>query len=304
MTTAAFPGRPICLAVTLAMLAGCGGAVPRASQATVSFETVRSHDLLYLADSENNVYVYSYPQLAHVQTLKGVKPGGMCADGAGNVFVTVFDAKSILEYAHGGKSPIAHLDDLGNRPTSCSVDPRTGNLAVVNAGDDAGISIYTQARGTPAIYTYHAFGFYYCGYDDAGNLYVDGFGRGLRLLRLPYGSSKFVKITLDRPIHWPGGVRWDGNDLVISDQGINGNYSVLYRFAIQGNSGTTVGSTPLLASLEVPQFFIAGGVLIATDTGRESGNAFRIWEYPQGGTPLKTLSGFFSPAGVTVSQAR
>jgi hypothetical protein len=300
------PYRPICLAVTVAMVVSCSGTAPPTSQTlqpSQLLNTVRSHDLLYLADRENNVYVYSYPQMTLEETLTRLSPGGLCADTAGDVYVTNFLTKAILEYAHGGTSPIAQLGDLGNRPTDCSVDPRTGNLAVVNAGD-TGLSIYKQARGTPTIYTYHAFQFYYCGYDDTGNLYVDGFGRGSRLLRLPYASRTFVKMTLDRTIHWPGGVRWNGRDLVISDQGLSGGYSVLYRFAIQGNSGTTVGSAPLLQSLEVPEFLIDGSAVIAPDTGRESGNSFRIWQYPHGGKPLRTLSGFSQPIGATISKAR
>lgn len=305
----------MCLALTLAMLAGCGGVAPSASQssewlnaATSSGAQSRaphdrqSHELLYLADEENNVYVYAYPQLTLEETLTHLTPGGLCTDKSGNVFISDFETKSVVEYAHGGTSPIARLDDLGNRPTDCSVDPLTGNLAVVNAGM-SGLSIYKQARGTPTIYTYHGFQFYYCGYDNAGNLYVDGFGSRPGLLRLPSGSHTFVKMTLDRTIHWPGGVKWDGNNLAISDQGLRGKNSVLYGFVIQGDGGRTVGSAPLSQSLEVPEFAIEGAAVIAPDTGRESGNAFRIWRYPRGGTPLKTLSGFFQPIGATISKA-
>ncbi len=308
--------RSICFAQAFAMLAGCGGGAPPVSQALKPLNAgalggahdvspnARSHDLLYLADAEGRVYFYSYPQLTLEGTLRIRWPGGACADKAGNVFVSDFETRVILKYAHGGTSPIARLADPGNRPTDCSVDPRTGNLAVVNAGDSAGISIYRQARGKPSIYTYHGFDFYYLGYDDGGNLYADGFGsRGSRLLLLPYGSNTFVKMTLDRTIHWPGGVQWDGKNLAISDQGLRGKHSVLYRFAIAGTSGTTVGSAPLLKSLEVPAFSIEGTEVIGPDTGRESGNAFRIWQYPLGGAPLKTLTGFSQPIGVTISKA-
>jgi hypothetical protein len=302
---AAFPARSICFALTLAMLAGCGGvAPPTASQPSESLNAVQSHDLLYLADRENNVYVYSYPQVSLRQTLAHLTPGGLCADEAGNVFIGNWEKKIILEYAHGGKSPIARLDDPGESPTACSVDSRTGNLAVTNAGF-AGISIYKQGRGTPTIYNYHRFGFANGSYDNAGNLYVDGFGaRGFALLRLPYGGSTFVKITLDRKIRYPGGVQWDGKHLAITSIGLRGKPSELYRFAIQGNTGTAVGKAPLLTSVNVTEFWIDGNALIGADNHGESGSAFKTWRYPLGGMPLETLSGFFQPVAAAVSKAR
>jgi DNA-binding beta-propeller fold protein YncE len=81
-------------------------------------------------------------------------PFGECVDKTGDVFVAEFGGNAgtaaILEYAHGGTSPIATLSDPGYHPESCSIDPTTGNLAVTN--DDGPLGIYTGAKGDPAYY--------------------------------------------------------------------------------------------------------------------------------------------------------
>jgi hypothetical protein len=122
----------------------------------------KKRDLLYVSDSfpygSNDVYVYSYPKGKLKGTLTGFnEPSGQCVDKAGDVFIANFGASQILEYAHGGTSPIKTLSDPDYYPLGCSVDPTTGNLAVTNrlstsftAGD---VAIYADASGTPTSYT-------------------------------------------------------------------------------------------------------------------------------------------------------
>ena len=59
-------------------------------------------------------------------------PYGECVDEKGDVFILNFDGESIVEYAHGGTAPIATLNDPGEKPSGCSVNPATGDLAVTN----------------------------------------------------------------------------------------------------------------------------------------------------------------------------
>jgi sugar lactone lactonase YvrE len=53
-----------------------------------------------------------------------IHPGGnldgACSDSAGNVFVTNWT--QVLEYQHGGISPVATLSLPGNQAAGCSVD--------------------------------------------------------------------------------------------------------------------------------------------------------------------------------------
>ena len=172
--------------------------------------------------------VYSYPRGKVEGTLTGFDvPAGECSDRAGNVFITSFLASEIVEYAHGGTSPIATLSDPGEYPVGCSVDPTTGNLAVTNqlttsyfAGD---LAIYPNASGTPTTYTAPNFYYYFfCTYDNKGNLYVDGLSNGTnsstgQYAELPAGSSNLESITIDQDIY-PLGIQWDGKYVAIGAQ--------------------------------------------------------------------------------------
>lgn len=128
------------------MLTGCGGsqtpisasgALPRGSGIAAHSDrgkswmlpAAKSDDLLYASDDGNNVVdVYSYPKGTLVAQLDGFSsPSGLCVDETGNVFATDFDGADIVEYAHGGRSPIATFDS-NSYPTGCSVDPTTGTL--------------------------------------------------------------------------------------------------------------------------------------------------------------------------------
>lgn len=307
-----------------AMLAGCGGSAPPigAPGAMTQSRAAATHadnggswmapdatkqDLLYVSDwGTGDVYAYSYPKGKLQGKLTGLMPTGLCVDKKGDVFVD--NSREILEYAHGGTSPIATLDDSGGYPTVCSIDRVTGDLAVANRGDKKGISIFTHARGRPTIYVDPKIEVvYFCGYDNHGNLYLDGFGpRGSRFAfaELPHGSHAFTEITLDQTIRWPGGVQWDGRYIAVADIGIENRGSVIYHFAINGDHGTKVGSTPLSSSREVLQFWIDPPNVIGPDNGGDYGSAVKFWAYPAGGAPKRSLQGFDSPWGATVSKAR
>lgn len=269
----------------------------------------RRRDLLYVSDSfpygSNDVFVYSYPRGKLKGKLTGFnEPSGQCVDKAGNVFITNFGASQILEYAHGGKSPINTLSDPGYYPLGCSIDPTTGNLAVTNrlstsftAGD---VAIYPHASGTPKSYTDPNFYYYeFCGYDNQGNLYIDGTTKGsaLEFATLPSGGASFSTLTLNQGIGFPGGVQWDGTHLAIGDQ----SAAVIYEFAISGSSGTKVGSTPLTGSKDVVQFWIHGAKVIGPDAGLKD---VGYYNYPAGGSPTKTITGLGEPVGATISRAK
>ena len=138
----------------------------------------KTNDLLYISSNLNgDVYVYSYPYDRLKGTVTGFSsPAGECVDKSGHVFIT--SKSGILEYARGGTTPIATLKDAG-LAEGCSVDPKTGNLAVTNystiSSSQGNVAIYKDAKGSP---TYRTDSKIYnedsCGYDNAGNLFVDG----------------------------------------------------------------------------------------------------------------------------------
>ena len=90
--------------------------------------------LLYLSDAgTNDVVVYRYPSLVEAGVLTGFdEPQGECVDKAGNVWITNSLVSNVLEYAHGGTTAIATLSDRGQYPVGCSVDEKSGTLAVSN----------------------------------------------------------------------------------------------------------------------------------------------------------------------------
>src|SRR5579863_1388101 len=126
------------VAASIALLTACaaqggGSAIPTLVPPTASV-AARASALLYVSDTvTGDVYVFSYPKGKLVQTLTGfADPAGECVDATGNVFVANTGSSNVLEYAHGGSSPIATLDDSGYFRVGCAVDPVTGNLAVSN----------------------------------------------------------------------------------------------------------------------------------------------------------------------------
>jgi hypothetical protein len=267
----------------------------------------KTNDLLYVSSNINgDVYVYSYPHGSLKGTLTGFSsPAGECVDKSGHIFIT--SGSGILEYAHGGTTPIATLKDAGSAQ-GCSVDPKTGDLAVTNystpSSAQGNVAIYKNAKGSPTYLTdskiyYEGF----CGYDNAGNLFVDGRPRNsgeLKLSEIPSGRTSFKSINLNQTITGAGGVQWDGKHLALGND--TEGSGTIYQFAINGEKGTKVGSTALNGSSGVVQFWIEqarviGPEYLANDVG--------IWAYPAGGSAKKTITGGFDgPMGATVSEVK
>lgn len=251
-------------------------------------------------------------------TLTGFdNPQGECVDGAGNVFVTNSFKGQILEYAHGGTTPIATLSDPNQYPIDCAVDPTTGNLAVTNYFAKTGpgsVAIYQGAQGAPLFYAENNVNYeYYLGYDSAGNLYVDGLSSGstFHFAEIPHGGTTFTDLTVNQPIGFPGGVLTDGKNIALGDQDAN----VVYRLKITSTNATVVGTTPLSDVTYAQQFWLTRFVqkgklsratrLIAPNYGGTGVPYVGTWAYPAGGSPTKTISmtAYNTPVGTTVSKA-
>ncbi len=266
-----------------------------------------SQDLLYVSDeAASDVYVYSYPRGKLQGTLTGFNgPTGECADKTGDVFIANYDAANILEYAHGGTSRVATLKDAGYYPSSCSIDPTTGNLAVANEyatnSGHGNVVIYQGAKGVKKTHYYdpNIFYYFFCGYDNKGNLFVDGTPSTgpFVLAELPHGGASFKDISLNQSIAFPGAIQWDGTHLAVGDHA-----NMIYQFSISRRKGTEAGSTSLMGASDVGEFWIEGSKVIGADAG---GPDVGYWNYPAGGSPTKTIKGALKePRGVTVSNAK
>lgn len=266
---------------------------------------VKRRDLLYISDQAGDVYVFTYPRGKLKGTLTGFPdPQGECVDKKGDVWISLFSSQELLEYKHGGTSSIGSVSDPGYLLEGCSVDTTTGNLAAADfAGmnsNSGGVSIYTDARGTPVTYIDPGLYLVYSlGYDNKGNLFIDGTSQGGTFVfaELPKGSSAFTNITLNTTIGTPGTVQWDGSYVTVGDA----KAGVIYRLSISGSTAKVVSTITLNNADGLFQTFIDGKRVVGPNVF--SANAM-FWSYPAGGSPIKTLTGFVDPFGSAVSRGR
>jgi len=282
-----------------------------AMQTASSSPAAKSGTLLYVSNANNGtVSVFTYPQGQLVSTLSGFKePYGLCSDKAGDVWIVDDETSSVTEYAHDGGTPKATLDDSGQYPAGCSVDPTTGNLAVTNyettSRGEGSVSIYKKAKGSPTLIVDSAISRgWFCSYDDKGNLYFDGDSTGssgFALAELPHGSSAFTNINVTQKITVPGGVQWDGKYVAVADANGPGD-GTIYQFRISGSTATEVSATTLADSQNIHQFWIdpSRRRIVAPSA---SLSTVGYWKFPSGGDPTKTIGGLNIPEGVAISKA-
>jgi hypothetical protein len=153
------------LVVAIFLIAGCGSLGPQATiprAASPALRQVGQHSKSWMLPEAKSKTcftspitratkcVFSYPSDKLVGTLTGFgSPVGACVDKAGNVWIVNQDPPEVIEYAHGGSIPVATLS-LDGDLYGCSIDPGTGNLAVVE--DDYGITIFPNAQNPPTTF--------------------------------------------------------------------------------------------------------------------------------------------------------
>jgi hypothetical protein len=256
-------------------------------------------DLAYILNFySSEIFVFTYPRGKYVGSILGATdPQGLCAAKTGNWWAVSSGSDQVLEYAHGGTTPLKTLNVTAGEPAGCSVDPTTGNLAVTILGT-GDVVVFTQGSGSGTTISDGLTNTYFDGYDNKGDLFVDGFqGSTPGLAELPKGSGPPVPITLSQPLGFPGGVQWHAKYLAVGDQ----ENPAIYHFAIRGRNAKKIGVTQLTGS-DIVGFWIQKPDVVAADAG--NGTA-AIWKYPSGGSPIKMLQGPGDlPIGATVSVAK
>ncbi len=281
-------------------------------------------DLLYVSNY-HQLLVFSYPKgkLVGEITVPSGDFAGLCSDNSGDVFVTSIGSRSqsyILEYAHGGREPIATLDDPG-WPNGCAVDPSTGNVAVTNisAGGPpyyhGDVVVYPDGQAPPTQYSDSAIPFFlFCSYDASGNLFADGYDASASgLAELPNGGGTLTNVTLSENIA-PSSIQWvDANRAFVVANGSGGPRGPIdiYQIRVSGSTGTVSGPTILKTkhdrSSRNYQFWTGDGRIIGPALVRgDVAGLLDFWNYPKGGRPTKSINrpdGAHYLSGVTVSRA-
>lgn len=252
---------------------------------------------LYISDVlDDAVYEFDYPNYDWVGSITGIAyPAGECSRyGKHTFWVTASGSNEIEEFRVGGSSPIKTLSESAGEPWSCAIDPATGDLAAtINSNGD--VIIYKSAGGSGTVLSTPLFAASYDGYDNLGNLFVDGFTNGPTpaLVELPTGSSTFQTITTSNTIQWPGGVQWDGKYVTVGDE----NAHAIYRYAVSGTTATledTVNLKGVKASY-CEQDIITARYVYCPDPGMMQA---KVYKYPRGGHRLTYLKrSFNSPIG-------
>jgi hypothetical protein len=279
----------------------------------------KQKNLLYVSSNADNgeyVYVYSYPGGDQEGMLAGLsEPEGECVDKAADVFITNYYGAHITEYAHGGTEPVATLQEPYSYPDDCSIDPMTGNLAVTNDTGSRGygdIAIYKHAEGEPHYYSdtkiITLIG--HCAYDDEGNLFFDGADAQLNftLVEVTRGSTIFRAVSFPRvkKRYGLGPLQWDGKYIAIG----NTDDNMVYQLSISQGKAQIVGSTSLTDAWALEGFSIpklASGKRHPQGTKivgpNYNGGNVKIWDYPAGGTSIRTIEGASVPVGTAISPA-
>ncbi len=223
---------------------------------------------------------------------------GLCAAKTGNWWAVASGADEVLEYAHGGTTPLKTLS-IGGEPAGCAVDPATGDLAVTILGT-SDVVLFTRGSGSGSTITDDLSSSYFDGYDNKGDLFVNGItsSDSYGVVELPKGSSTFESITLSRSLEFPGGIQWYDKYLAVGDQEAH----VIYHFAIHGTNAKEIGATDQGGSSDVVQFYIQRPYVVGADAANSD---VALWKYPAGGSPKKLINGQSDlPIGVVVSAGK
>ncbi|MFY9738929.1 MAG: hypothetical protein WAK11_07720 [Candidatus Cybelea sp.] len=302
------PGRgPVSLqaGMVAALLAGCGSGSqlewspmqPNAFPVRASWMApeAKRGDLAYVGGFYG-ISAFTYPGFKYVYSIASADVQGLCAAKTGNWWAVASGADEVLEYAHGGTTPLKTLSITGGEAAGCAVDPTTGSLAVTILGSGA-VVVFTGGSGTGTTIADDLDSSYFDGYDDKGDLFVDGITSSdtYGVVELPKGGSTFESIALSRSLEFPGGIQWYHKYLAVGDQEAH----VIYHFAVHGANAKEIGATDLRGSSDVVQFYIQRPYVVGADAGNED---VALWDYPGGGSPVKVITGEFDlPTGVIVS---
>jgi len=219
---------------------------------------------------------------------------GLCADAAGDVFVTGTSNGSgqVYEFAPGSQNPSAKLTTQGYAD-SCSVDPTTGNLAVAEyyypVFGHGEVAIFSNAQGSPTYYSDpKGQRFTDCAYDDSGNLFISIYRAG-ELLELPAGSQSFQTVALNQNGTYSGSLQWYRGKLIVASWYTDNSPEEIERVRVSNGLATILGTTVLNTGhnkRSVGEYAVDGSNIVGPN---ENDKYLAMWKYPAGGKIIKNL---------------
>ncbi|HEV3089990.1 MAG TPA: hypothetical protein VGX91_00955 [Candidatus Cybelea sp.] len=273
--------------------------------ATMLPEAKKSKDYEYVInDYGSYASIFNYPKSTkQIGTINDVGGQG-CTNtlyGYGKKIIWIVAGQSQIEEFQVPSKPLKTLSVNYYFPSSCAMDS-SGDLAVgilyASGAGGGDVVIFKNASGSGKVYTTPLDEEFFDGYDNAGNLFADGFTgdrSGFALVELPKGSTKFVTIQTSNSVDFPGSVQWDGTYLTIFDQDTDD----IYQYTVSGTTATLKGTVTLSGASDCAQTWIVKGLVYCGDAGNGDGE---IYKYPAGGSPTAVFSGNFDfPLGMTAA---
>ncbi|MGB8964345.1 MAG: hypothetical protein WCB99_01775 [Candidatus Cybelea sp.] len=237
---------------------------------------------------------FDYPKAdASIGTVSNLTdPQGECTGvtsgiGKGSFWVVESGTDTVDQFKLGGTSPVASLSVTAGEPAGCAIDPKTGNLAVSVLSTGA-VIVFAGAKGSGTSFSSGLVEAYFVGYDNKGNLFVDGKNSSSEfgMAELASGAKSFTPIAPSNSITFPGGVQFDGKFVTVNDQ----ENHVIDQYTISGSKATLAGSVSLSGSGDCVQTWIGKGDVFCADATNEDGE---VYKYPAGGSAIATLTGSF-----------
>jgi hypothetical protein len=210
------------------------------------------------------------------------------------VTVSSSSAGAIDEFRVGGTSPIKTLSfPSGDRPVDCAINPTTGDLVATSRFNGA-VVIYKKASGKGTVSQTPLSEAWFAGFDNKGNLYVDGLGAtAFTFVELPKGSKSWETLSLSASgcgascyVGFPGEVQFDGKYITLN----NVESQNILGYTCSGTTCTHKRTVSLSGSSYCGTWIANGYVICADDAGAET---TIIYKYPAGGI-IATLKGSFA----------
>ena len=285
-------------------------AVQSQSRRSWMLPEARAATLVYAVDSSTGeVNVYDYANGQQVGTISGdfIVSAAGCVDARGDVFLTA--AGNVMEYSHGGTTPLRTYTPDRGTIVGCSVDAK-GDLAI-STSTPGGVVVY--AKGNPnhsKTYSNSE-----CedqaamGYDDKGDVIGAGNYDGVEVCAvLARARQETTLSTSGMTINSPNRTMWDGKYIAVSDgeAGSEKEVTGIYEATLSGSSlssqhevlltdtcyrGLNFVLNPfILGTKNTPANDRQGSVVVGVngfcfESG--SGGGLEYWHYPKGGNPYK-----------------